>query len=134
MQGKIYLGIIAAIGVSVGVSEADKSMNYIPTEATVTSTEIDCFVENSKSKIVEKDTDELAYMDCAMAPLAAAEFGHHERDIQKRIQFKYTFKSPVDGSLQFGNYTGTGDEVKYKTGTKFEVFAHKTETKKSRIR
>jgi hypothetical protein len=108
-------------------------MNYIPTEAIVTSVEIDCSVENSRGKIVEKKTDKKAYMDCEMAPLAAAEFGYDESDIKKRIQFKYKFKSPVDGSLQFGSYTGTGKETAYKNGTKFEVYAHKETPEKSRV-
>ncbi len=133
MQGKIYIGMIMAAGVFVGVSETDKKLNYIPTEAIVTSVKVDCSVENSRGKIVEKKTDKKAYMDCDMAPLAAAEFGYDESDIKKRIQFKYKFKSPVDRSLQFGSYTGTGKETEYQNGTKFEVYAHKESPEKSRV-
>jgi hypothetical protein len=134
MQGKIYIGMFMAAGVVYGTSQLDKKMNYIPTEAIVTSVKIDCSVENSKGKIVEKKTDKKAYMDCEMAPMAAAEFGYDDSDIKKRIQLKYAFKSPVDGSKQVGEYTGTGKEINYKNGTKFEVFAHKTEAPKSRVR
>ena len=96
------LGVVGLIATAVGVSQADKTMNYIETDAVVTSANIDCYVKAGKRKLVEKKTDKLAYMDCELAPYAAKEFGYDESDVHQRTKLTYKFKSPVDGSSSKG--------------------------------
>lgn len=129
--GKGQLFAIGAIAVGVGVSQADKSMNYIEVEATVTKSIVDCYIENSSGRLVEKDSEKLAYMDCDQAPAAAAQFDYSKSDIKTRSQYEFTYVSPVDGSKQKGADTNKYAEIK--TGQKIKVFAHKTEPGKSRM-
>jgi hypothetical protein len=125
------LGVVGLIAVAVGISEGDKRLNYVQTDATVTSAKIDCYVKSSKKELVEKTTNKRAYMDCDMAPYAAKEFGYSESDISKRTKLTFKFKSPVDGSQQKGDHT---DEYSgnYKVGQKIQIYAHKSEPAKSR--
>ena len=132
-QAKVY-GVMAlgALGI-YGFSELDKSMNYVETDAYVSSIEIDCFIEDSNSKVVEKSTGNLAYMDCDMAPLVAPMHGHDESDIQYRYQMEYTYKSPVDGSRHTKKHTTTSHaEDKYRKDMDLKIYAHKEEPGKSR--
>ncbi len=130
---KVYGGM-ALIGVAaVGISETDKSMNYIETEAVVTAAEVDCFVKSSKGKIVEKKSDKMAYMDCKIAPLAAVQFGYSEKDVQQRVKFEYRFTSPVDGKTYTDKHEDEYNADRYQKGKKFKLFAHKEEPSKNRI-
>ncbi len=123
--------MVGVVAVGFGVSQADKTMNYVETDAFVTSAKVDCFVKAGKKELVEKKTNRLAYMDCDMAPYAAKEFGYNEFDIHQRTTLAYKFKSPVDGSSQKGdhvdNYSGS-----YKVGQKIKIYAHKSEPGKTR--
>jgi predicted ferric reductase len=124
-------GVIGLIATVAAVSQVDKTMNYIETDATVTSAKIDCYVKSGKRKLVEKKTDQMAYMDCQLAPFAAKEFGYKESDVHERAKLTFKFKSPVDGSQQKGdhtdNYSGS-----YKVGQKIKIYAHKSEPGTSR--
>lgn len=126
------LGVVGVIAVAAGVSQADKTMNYVETDAFVTSAKVDCYVKAGKKELVEKKTNKLAYMDCDMAPYAAEEFGYDKSDIHQRTKLTYKFNSPVDGSSQKGdhvdNYSG-----KYKVGQKIKIYAHKSEPGKTRF-
>ena len=126
------LGIVGVIATVVGVSQADKTMNYIETDAIVTSADIDCYVKSGKRKLVEKKTDKMAYMDCKLAPYAAKEFGYDESDVRHRTKLTYKFSSPVDGSSQKGEHVdeNSGD---YKVGKKIKIYAHKSEPGKNRF-
>lgn len=131
---KIYAVMGGLAAVAVGVSEADKSANYIPTEATVTSAQIDCYVKNRKSQLVEQDTETRAYMDCELAPLAAEYHGYSGSDVRQRVTFEYRYKSPVDGSRQTGNHISTSDIEDYdRRGKKFMIHAHKEDPAKRRF-
>jgi len=46
------MGVVLAGGVAM--SAADKATNYTPKPAVVTSSKIDCYIEDRKSKVVEK--------------------------------------------------------------------------------
>ena len=68
----LLLGGVFLAGVGVMFYQAvDIKANYTKVNAQITSVEVDCYVQNGKRKIVEKKTDDLAYMDCALAPIAA---------------------------------------------------------------
>jgi hypothetical protein len=130
---KMY-GAMMVIGtVAVGVSQADKTMNYIETDAVVKTAKVDCYIKSGKRFVAEKATNRMAYIDCDMAPYAAKEFGHEESAIKERVQFTYSYKSPVDGSMQSGEYEAKDSGTKYRKGTKFKVLAHKDEPGKSRV-
>jgi hypothetical protein len=121
------IGLIAA---AVGVSEVDKTMNYIQVEAVVTKADVDCFIKAGNESVVEKKNNSLAYMDCEMAPYAAKEYGFKETDISKRTKLAFSYVSPVDGSKQKG--THTQEHAEYKVGQKIKIYAHKEEPGKNR--
>ncbi len=121
------IGVIAA---AIGVSEVDKTMNYTQVDALVTKAEVDCFIKSGNESVVKKDTEELAYMDCAIAPFAAAEYGFKDEDISKRTKLAFSYTSPVDGSKQKG--THTQEHAEYKVGQKIKIYAHKEEPGKNR--
>lgn len=129
-----YVGILGAGAVAVGVNQADLKMNYVETDATVTASKLECYIENSKSKIVEKDTGKKAYMDCKLAPLVAAAHDHDESDIHRIVRFEYRYLSPADGSSQKGKGSRTKAVDDYKIGRTVQIYAHKEEPGKSRVR
>lgn len=123
--------IFGAVGTLYGVSMADRTMNYIPTEATVVTADVDCYVKNSSGQLVDKTTEKRAYMDCEFAPLAAEMHGYSKSDIHKRTKFTYSFVSPVDGSKQKGQHET--EYAQYDVGQKFTIYAHKEEAGRSRF-
>jgi hypothetical protein len=130
---KMYGAMMVVGAVAVGVSEADKTMNYVEADAVVKTATVECYIESGKRFVAEKATNRMAYMDCDMAPFAAKEFDHEESAIKERVTFTYRYKSPVDGSMQTGEYEAKNAGIKYRSGTKFKVLAHKTELGKSRV-
>ena len=133
IQLKVYGVMALGIGGMVAFSELDKSMNYVETDAYISRIDVDCFIKDSDSQVVEKSTNELAYMDCDIAPVIAPMHGHDESDIQYRYQLEYSYKAPVDRSRQKDTYTTTShQEDKYKKNMNIKIFAHKEEPGKSR--
>ena len=134
MSLKVYGGLGALLLVGAGVSQADKKMNYTPTEAVVTSAVVDCYVESGNEKLVHKDTEELAYIDCDMAPYAAVMNDFDADDVHYRVKFDFAYNSPVDGSRQTGSHTKRGKTADaYKRGHRFTIHAHKEEPSKNRF-
>ena len=123
-------GVIGLISAAAGVSQIDKSMNYVEVDAVVTKAAIDCFIKSGNESVVKKDTDKLAYMDCDMAPFAAKEYGFKETDISRRTTFSYSYVSPVDGSKHKGEHTK--EYAAYKVGQKVKLYAHKEDPAKMR--
>ena len=130
-MSKLQLGIVGVIAAAVAVSQADKAINYTEVDAVVTKSVVDCYVKDGKKYLESKATNKMAYMDCEMAPLAAAQFGYPKEAVHKRSQFEFTYVSPVDGSKQKGADTNEYAEIKY--GQKIKIFAHKKEPGKSRM-
>jgi hypothetical protein len=132
MSLKTY-GIIGVIAAGAyGVSEADKSMNYIETSAIVNEVEVDCYAKNSNTKLEVKATGELAYMDCDIAPLIAEAKGMSKNDVKKRAVVTFRYRSPVDNSRQTGKHTISNYKDNYDPGREFKIFAHKEKPKKTR--
>jgi hypothetical protein len=125
------VAVVGLFAVGFAVSEGDKKLNYIETDAVVTSAKVDCFVKNGKNYVESKSTKQMAYMDCEMAPYAAAEFGFKDTDISKHTKLAFTYKSPVDGSKQTGEKED--DYIQYKIGQKIKIYAHKSDPKKMRL-
>jgi hypothetical protein len=62
------LAVIGGIAIIAGVSFVDRSVNYVPAKARITSAKVDCYVEGKKGRVVHKDTNDTAYMACNLAP------------------------------------------------------------------
>lgn len=133
IQGKMLAVMLVGGGVVYGVSELDKSMNYVETTGVVTSAKVECFIKTGKRSVVVKNSDELAYMNCTIAPMVAKRFGHEKSAIKKRAKIEYKFNSPVDGKSYTGNFIEKYNVAKYKHGAKFKVFAHKSSAEKSQL-
>ncbi len=133
MSFKIYgiLGVLAAG--AYGVSETDKSLNYIETDAKITKLTTECTVQKRKSKLVNKETGDLAYMDCKLAKLVAPIKGYSVSDVRYHHKIEYKYKSPVDNEWHNDKGSKTAySEGKYKKGQSFKVLAHKTDANKTR--
>lgn len=131
---KVYAGMIVAGTVAYGASEADKKMHYVETDAVVKTAKIECYVEQGKNFVADKKTNQMAYMNCDLAPYAAEQFSFSKSDIHHRNTMTYSFKSPVDGKTYVDNYETTSEPLASLTsGKHFKMYAHKTEASKSRI-
>jgi hypothetical protein len=118
-------GVLAAgIGVVYTVSMVNRAVNYTETPAKVKSVTVDCYVEDGDSKIVKKGSKDRAYMDCAMAPIAAAQFGYKDRHIKKRQTVTFTYSSPVDKAAHDGKHEVNDSDTIYKPGQTIEIYAH----------
>lgn len=133
IQMKVYGGMFAIGALVYGVSEVDKSLNYVETDAKITAAEFDCYIENSSGRIVEKKTDNLAFMSCDIAPIIAAQHGYKDSDISQRVKMEYSYYSPVDGSVQYGKHETKYNASKYQKGAVIKIFAHKEEPGKTRF-
>ncbi|MEZ5922532.1 MAG: hypothetical protein R3C60_14455 [Parvularculaceae bacterium] len=131
-QVAIFGGLGALIGGTMFVQADDIKKNYTQVDATIKEVKIDCYLRDGRRKIVEKDTHDLAYMDCTMAPFAAKKFGYSENNIHQRATVAYSFLSPADGNFYKGEFTRSGDVEKYVEGATISVYAHKTEPGKSK--
>ena len=117
----------------MAVSAADLSMNYTEVQARVTKSTVDCYVENSGGKLVERETDKLAYMDCDLAPIAASMHGYDDSDVHRRAKYEFIYRSPVDGSRQKGEATDrNAAKDEYRRGKVVMVYGHNEEPAKYR--
>jgi hypothetical protein len=114
------------------VSYSDRALNYAEVDGKITSAQVDCFVKGYNHQLNDKGTTNLAYMDCSMAPLAAAHFGYSASDVQKHIKLTYSFKSPVDGSVHEAKYAENGVTEDYKVGETVKVYANTSDPALSR--
>ncbi|MEZ5920698.1 MAG: hypothetical protein R3C60_05040 [Parvularculaceae bacterium] len=131
-QIAIFGGLGALIGGTMFVQADDLKKNYTQVDATIKEVKVDCYLRDARRKLVEKDTKELAYMDCALAPFAAKKFGYGEKNIHQRAKISYSFLSPVDRNFYKGEFTRSGDVDKYVKGSTIRVYAHKSEPDKSK--
>lgn len=125
--------VIGVVGAGLMLAQAyDLRTNYTLVDAKIMSVETECFIESGKEKIVNKDSETLAYMDCDLAPLVAKQHGFKESAIQRRVTVSYDYRSPVDGQIYSGDFRRTGDVEGVKRGKMIQVHAHKTDPKDSR--
>lgn len=138
MFGKFTLTAIVLAGVvTVGagamfVQANDLKKNYALVDAKITSVSIDCFIKAGRKKVVERETDKLAYMDCEMAPTVASIHGFKTGDIKKRATITYRYRSPVDQAVYTGSYTREHAVDDFVAGKEIQVYAHKAEPGNSR--
>jgi hypothetical protein len=129
-KGKILA--VGFIGVVVAYNLVDRGLHYQETEAKLMAVKVDCYIKARKKKLVDKDGNELAHMDCKDAPAVAEHFGFKSSDVRKRAVLKFEFKSPVDGSRQTGEHTDNYATADYKVGQTVKIYAHTTEPAQSR--
>lgn len=126
-------GAVVVSGVGILIHDRfDLSANYTQVKAQITTVEVDCFIKNRRGKIVDKRTNELAYMSCEIAPIAAHRHGYNKHDIKKRAKVTYDYISPVDDNYYSGEFTRTGNVDVYVTGKEIPVYAHRENPKDSR--
>lgn len=137
MQIKIIAGVALLGGGFFAADRYDVHTNYTPGEATITDVSTVCRIEKrgrkSKSRIVDKETGEVATMDCAIAPDVAREFGYDEDDIRRDVTLKYRYESPVDGEYYRGTHEDRDARRTYEEGDTLPLRMHKEEPGKSRV-
>jgi len=113
---------------------SDLTANYQPTEAVITATKVDCFIEDRDGKITDKTTGDLAYLDCEIAPLVAVKFDYGNNDVQQRVKAVYSYRFPVDGKECEGEFTCAGYQKAdaLPVGKTVPVFANKSKPAESR--
>ncbi len=118
---------IGLIGLAYVYSQVDRMMNYTQAEAFLTTVKYDCFIKSRKEKIVKKDTNAMAYMDCAEAAQVAEHFGHKKSDIKKRATLAFNYTSPVDHMTHHGEHTKEDVDPQtfaFKEGQTIQIYAH----------
>jgi hypothetical protein len=126
-QGYGMLAVIGGIATYAGVHFSDRAINYAQTDARVAVAKTDCYVKSSSYKIEDKNTGDLLYVSCNVAPELASHFGMQRSDIKKRVAVKYIFKSPVDGSEQSGEFEDSNATSDYSVGSIIKIYAHTTD-------
>ncbi|MEX3009256.1 hypothetical protein [Hoeflea sp. TYP-13] len=132
IYGAVLGGALLVGGGGMLMQANDLKKNYTLVDARISSVTFDCFIRKGKRKIVEKDTNKLAYMDCKIAPIVAAKYDYEDSAIKKRASVTYRYVSPADGRRYTGSYTRTGDVDHYEDGNMIRIHAHNTEPEKSR--
>ncbi|MEM7637019.1 MAG: hypothetical protein AAF299_20850 [Pseudomonadota bacterium] len=128
-------GIFATITVYSLHTADDLNKNYILVDGSITQVTTDCFIKKRRGEIVDKKTNQLAYMDCRIAPLVAAKHDYSKSDIKKRAKISYRYTSPVDKRMYDGSFERKGrlaDDA-FVPGRKIQVHAHKSKPAESRF-
>ncbi|WP_269582375.1 hypothetical protein [Roseibium sp. Sym1] len=131
----IAIGVAAILIAGAGYLMAQAyqlKKNYTLVKAEIMSVVTECFIEAGRERVVRNGTDELAYMDCRLAPLVAKQRGFRAGSVQKRNKVTYVYRSPADGRFYSGEYTRAGDLVGIEKGRKIQVHAHKTDPMETR--
>lgn len=135
-QLKIYGAVIGGVAFAGGAlvynQSAEQRGNYRLVDAKITNVRIECFIERDERKVVQKESPELAYMNCTVAPLVARQHGFDDTDIKRRAIVSYRYRSPVDDDLYSGTYAVTGVVETLVPGKTIRVDAHKVQPDKSR--
>jgi hypothetical protein len=132
MSLKLYLSIVAAGGILFAGSMVDRSMNYTKVDARITSAKTDCYISARKSKLTDKTTGNIAYMDCGIAPNLAKAYDYSESDVKKRIILKIEYTSPADKSRKQVEHEISSATENYTRGQVIKIYAHSTEPAKWR--
>ncbi len=136
-----YGGAVLFLAALSAYHRYDLSTNYTPVEAEVISVEKDCYIEGHRKKIVIRDTNKLAYMDCDLAPEVAEEYGMSRSHIWIRYQITYSYQDPKEGGWYEDSFTDeepytrverNGEDPWYE-GRVFKVFVHKKNPERSRV-
>ncbi len=134
LKATVFGGVGAALLVFTLFDANDLETNYTVVEASITEVKVDCFIKKRRRKIIDKRTNEMAYMDCKIAPLVAARHDYSEHNIHKRATFKYRYRSPADKGMHDGSFERTGKLMldSLKPGTSIRIYAHNTNPEESR--
>ena len=131
---KSYGAIIGCVAVAAGVSQADKAANYTKSEAQITAATFDCYVEHGNRHLIERDTEDRAYIDCSLAPMAAVMNDFKPEHVKTRMKATYQYVSAIDGETYQKSFTKSDiDQADYQVGSTIEVYLHKTKPEKSRF-
>ncbi|MEO0329063.1 MAG: hypothetical protein AAF217_10770 [Pseudomonadota bacterium] len=134
MQLKLF-GALGLLGLgALGMSEADKYVNYIETSAIVTSVNTDCYIEAGGRKVVDQRTNELAYMDCEVAPRIAMIHGHSATHIKRRNKIEYKYNSPMNGAPHTGFSTIAETSMGlYRMNQNIRIYVHQSDPYLTRL-
>jgi hypothetical protein len=132
MSGLISRAIAVVIVMALaGIGMIYRATSFDVTDAVITSVETDCFIKDSNAELKKNSTNERAYMDCDIAPLAAAEFKFSASAIQKRSKVTYRYVSPVDKKEHVDATTFDSTNQNFRTGEVYAVLAHKGKADKT---
>jgi hypothetical protein len=126
-------GIFGLVGVTMAYQSIDSKINYSLVRATILTADQDCYIQNSnRDRVVDRSTEELAYVACHDAPAIATAQGFEPDDVHRRVRFEYQFMSPVDNQLYRGNYERNDPSPRLTVGSQIEVYAHSEQADLSR--
>ena len=133
---KIYGAVIGGVAFAGGALLYNQSgelrANYTLVNAKITKVMLECYIERHEKKVVQKESSELAYMDCTVAPLVARQHGFENTDIKRRASVTYRYRSPVDDELYTGMYVRMGTVETLVPGKIIRIHAHKVQPDKTR--
>ena len=119
------IGIMIAICIIAYIySSVDRAVNYVKTDAVVDDIIIDCYVKNNGKKLRDSETKETLFFTCERAKIVASANGLKIKDVYERHNIYYSYKSPVDNSIQKGiEDLGAYPAKRYSVGKKISIYA-----------
>ncbi len=130
------VGFMVVGGVTFwAVDTIDTAINYSDGKANIARVTTDCFIKGDRRELDEKKNNQIAYMDCGMAPAAATQFGFSPSDIHQRNKVELRYISPVDKSSQVAEFTTTDAKPgKYIAGADMDIKLHTADPKSYKFR
>jgi len=126
---KLVVAVILAGGLW-GYFKIDTARNYTPVSARVTAARMTCYVVSKERAHEREDRADLAIANLSCERLKTLP-QHRQRDYRQRYksEVQFTFRSPVDGSIQKGHFEREKlrNKVSYiAPGNVIEIHAHNT--------
>lgn len=117
-----FLAVIIGVPV-VMLNHVDAA--YTKVSATVQSMEKDCFVKIARTSLIDKETGEMAFLDCDEAEIIAPLKGLSKSAVRPRYRVTVSYVSPADSTSREAKFAFTsGREKKYAVGKTLTIRAH----------
>lgn len=117
---------VALLGI-YGFVEYQRKSHYVPVEATVTSSKVDCYaVERNANRKRSKRRFRIRNVSCRDMKTNATLARRY--DPRYRVRYSFSYRSPADGSLQIvkREREGLRRVERPRVGEKVKIHAHKT--------
>ena len=133
------LAVFAAIALGAAGLAAydkyDKSTNYQPVDARISTVSEQCYMEKSERGVLTRTTSTSDLLRCELAEVLTREHPKWQGyAIKHKIEIRYSYVSPVDGATHASSLTMSAfpRDQQLHTGDVLRVLASKTKADKTR--
>jgi len=127
--------VVALVGGFAIYDNYDKSHNYQPVDARISTVSDQCYMEKVEKGVLTKTTSTSDLLSCDVAAVLTRSHPNWQGyDIKHKIEIKFAYVSPVDGATHFSSlqlsYFPKGKPLQM--GDVLRVLASKTKADKTR--